>query len=68
MHEAEEREGGSRQRKGGRLDEFAFDNEIPSCYCLAQRSGASALTGVKQFRAWLATEIDLHKRAMNLKP
>jgi LysR family glycine cleavage system transcriptional activator len=47
---------------------FKIRRRIPSCYCLAQRSGASVLTGVKQFRAWLATEIDLHKRAMNLKP
>jgi LysR family glycine cleavage system transcriptional activator len=46
---------------------FKIRRRIPSCYCLAQRSGASALAGVKQFRAWLATEIDLHKRAMNLK-
>jgi hypothetical protein len=33
---------------------------------LAQRPGASAVLGVKQFRQWLVSEIELHKRAMKL--
>jgi LysR family glycine cleavage system transcriptional activator len=45
---------------------FPIRRRIPGCYCLAQRPGASSLTGVKQFRQWLITEIARHKRAMKL--
>ncbi len=45
---------------------FPIRRRIPSCYCLAQRPGASALSGVKQFRQWLLSELERHKRAMPL--
>lgn len=45
---------------------FATRLQIPYCYALAQRPSASAIAGVKQFRLWLVSEIELHKRKMNL--
>lgn len=45
---------------------FAIRRRIPSCYCLAQRPGASSLAGVKQFRLWLMDEIARHRRKMKL--
>ena len=45
---------------------FPIRRYFPFCYCLAQRPGASAVLGVKQFRQWLMSEIELHKRAMKL--
>ncbi len=45
---------------------FPIRRKVPYCYCLAQRPGASAVLGVKQFRQWLVSEIELHKRAMKL--
>ncbi len=45
---------------------FPIRRHFPYCYALAQRPGASAVLGVKQFRQWLVSEIELHKRAMKL--
>lgn len=45
---------------------FPIRRPIPNCYCLAQRSGASSLMGVKQFRHWLMAEIGRHRRVMKL--
>jgi LysR family transcriptional regulator, glycine cleavage system transcriptional activator len=45
---------------------FPIRRRFPGCYCLAQRPGAPALAGVKQFRQWLLLEIERHKTAMNL--
>jgi DNA-binding transcriptional LysR family regulator len=45
---------------------FPIRRHYPYCYALSQRPGASAILGVKQFRQWLVSEIELHKRAMKL--
>jgi LysR family glycine cleavage system transcriptional activator len=45
---------------------FPIRRHYPYCYALSQRRGASAILGIKQFRQWLASEIELHKRTMKL--
>lgn len=52
--------------RGLLVSPFAIRLQIPYCYALAQRPSASAIAGVKQFRLWLVSEIELHKRAMKL--
>jgi LysR family glycine cleavage system transcriptional activator len=53
-------------RRGLLVEPFKTRRPIPSCYCLAQRPGASSHTGVHRFREWLVSEIEQHKRAMRL--
>lgn len=52
--------------RGLLVSPFAIRLQIPYCYALSQRPSASATLGVKQFRLWLVSEIELHKRAMKL--
>lgn len=52
--------------RGLLVSPFPIMLQIPYCYALSQRPGASAILGVKQFRQWLVSEIKLHKRAMKL--
>lgn len=52
--------------KGLLVAPFPIRRRIPNFYCLAERSGASSLLGVKQFRQWLFAEVGRHKRAMKL--
>jgi LysR family glycine cleavage system transcriptional activator len=54
-------------RRGLLAEPFKIRRPIPNCYCLAQRGGASSLTGVRQFREWLIAEVEQHKRAMKLE-
>jgi LysR family glycine cleavage system transcriptional activator len=52
--------------RGLLVSPFPIRLQIPYCYALSQRSGAPAILSVKQFRQWLVSEIELHKRAMKL--
>lgn len=52
--------------RGLLVSPFPIRLQIPHCYALSQRSGAEAILSVKQFRQWLVSEIELHKRAMKL--
>lgn len=45
---------------------FPIRRHYPFCYFLGQRPGASSIIGVRQFRQWLESEIELHKVAMRL--
>jgi LysR family glycine cleavage system transcriptional activator len=52
--------------RGLLVSPFPIRLQIPYCYALSQRSGVPAILSVKQFRQWLVSEIELHKRAMKL--
>lgn len=52
--------------RGLLVSPFPIWLQIPYCYALSQRPGTSAILGVKKFRQWLVSEIELHRRAMKL--
>ena len=46
---------------------FPIRRHYPFCYFLTQRPGVSSIVGVRQFRQWLASEIELHRIAMRME-